>query len=179
MPDLHLGLGPSPKPQFLYVSTEHFAQGWHFWDHGAGVPYEVGEPALTGYVRKVEVVERTRRGESKLKLDLHVHAGPRRYIVEAGLDTHFSRSMLAALARLQPRHFLRPLVVAVEPGTAEAKVVFGNLYDAETGVEIRGSDEARQSDPARLARRVQAAIEDAQADASGVPESAADGGEAA
>jgi hypothetical protein len=152
---LHLGLGPSPRPQFLYVSTEHSPTGWHLWNHATAEAIIVEEPALTGYVRAVEVVERERRGEIKQKLNLHVACGPRRYIVEAGLTTQFARSILSALARLQPEHFAYPLTVAVERGSDE-KVVFGNLYNATNGGEIKGAADARERDPADLARAVQA-----------------------
>ena len=155
-----LGLGPSPKPFFLYVSTEHSPTGWHGWDHASAEPVVVDWPAVTGYVRRVEVVERERRGEMKAKLDVHVAAGPRNFVVEAGLTTHFSRGVLSALVRLQPEHFVYPLTLAVEPGDREAKVVFGNVYNATNGGEIRGSAQARDEDPAELVRRVQAAIEE-------------------
>lgn len=155
---VHLGLGPSPKPFTLYVSTEHNPVGWHGWDHHRGEPIIIDEPAVTGYVRAVGVVERERRGEMKPKLNIQLAAGQRNYIIEAGLDTHFSRSVLAAMARLEHKHFKRALTIVVEPGDRESKVVFGNLYFAELGHEVRTQPHARDKDVDVLLEHVRATL---------------------
>jgi hypothetical protein len=154
---LHLGLGPSPRPEFLYVSTEHSPSGWHRWDHARGEAVVVAENACTGYLRDVAAVERERRGETKVKLDLTLACGPRVYVVESGIETQFSRSVLAALARLTPRHLRRALCVEVRPGD-EDKVVFGDVFDAASGVRINTLSQDREAAPEALLARVRDAL---------------------
>lgn len=156
-PDIHLGLGPSPRPEYLYVSTDHSPSGWHRWNHAKNEPIIVDEPAVTGYVTKAERVEKEYQGKATPKLCLHVSAGPRTYVVQSGLDTQFSHGVLAALARLEPSHFDHALTIEVQPGDT-GKVVFGNLYNAANGRRVRHADTDQDESAENLLARVQATL---------------------
>ena len=138
--DLLLGLGPSPKPEYLYVSTEHSPVGWHRWNHAKAEPIRVEDPALTGYIVAVDTVEKEYKGAVNVKVNIHVSCGQRNYVIQSGLTTTFSKGVLGALCRLQPHHFRAPLTIAVTAGD-EGKVVFGDVWNPANGQRIPFKDQ--------------------------------------
>lgn len=163
MPTVHFGLGPSPRPEYLYVSTDHSAAGWHRWNHVKNEPIVVEEPAVTGYVRKVERVEKEYGGKPTPKLQVTIAAPPRTYVIQSGLDTQFSHGVLSALARLAPSHFDYPLSIEVQPGDT-GKVVFGNVYNAQNGGRVWALEEDADESAEKLLERVQASLAQRTAD---------------
>lgn len=170
-----LGLGELPMPVRLYVGQESDGTkqcGWYTVDHSTDAKRAISDPALHGFLRKIELVEKKsqRRGDA-MKLDLHVQAD-KPYIVRSGLDTIFTRGAILALDAIDT--FERPITIAVIPGTeGEGKAVFARVY--QDGQPIRVEWDAKidlQPMIVRLARRLGVNQSDLQTHENGATEPA-------
>ncbi|WP_338461306.1 hypothetical protein VZH09_09640 [Synechococcus elongatus IITB7] len=122
--DESLGFGPSPGRQYIYVNRSQGCN-WYRLDP-EGHPIAIEAPALTGYIVGLEIRELQRRGKAVPKLHLHIKAD-RHYVLESGAQSVFSKSLVAAIARLQPTQLRQP--IAIEPQAAEGnEAEFARLY---------------------------------------------------
>ncbi|MDZ8086393.1 MAG: hypothetical protein RMY16_12645 [Nostoc sp. DedQUE12b] len=64
--------------------------------------------ALTGYLKELKFEKCERRGKEVYKLLITIQAD-RPYILESGYDTHFAKSVLAAIATLTPEQLYSPI----------------------------------------------------------------------
>lgn len=78
-------------------------------------PIEITQTALTGYLRELKFEKSQRNGEEKCKLLISIQAD-RLYILETGYDTHFSKSILAAVALLTPQQLYSPVTIQPQAG---------------------------------------------------------------
>jgi hypothetical protein len=135
MSEIQLGFGPSPRPQYVYVSQDKSPTGWYLWNFaGDGHAEPIEHQALTGYITGIEVDTKEFKGKENKKLNVTVSAGPRNYIIQVGFYTAFARCMLASLARLRPEHLQTPF--AIETQFGKEKTVFCTLYNAQNGGKI-------------------------------------------
>lgn len=132
------GLGPSPKPQRLYVDRGEVegsgeVYGWYALDDN-NVKTPVFEPALTGTIQQLKIVKTVFNNNEILKLDITVHAGRTTWIVRSGVETTFTRGVVLTLAALPPEALGDEFTILAEPAD---KGVYGSLYNAKTGEWIR------------------------------------------
>lgn len=132
--DIQLGFGPSPRPQYVYLDADTDPNGWYFFDHASESRVPIEEAALTGELVKVETTEKEFRGKTNPKVQFHVSAGPRNYIIETGRYTAFARCMLAALSRMGAENISRP--ITIEPQRGDEKAVFANVYNPVNGGRV-------------------------------------------
>ncbi|MCC5633047.1 hypothetical protein LC613_36605 [Nostoc sphaeroides CHAB 2801] len=52
----------------------------------------------------------------------------RPYILESGHDTHFAKSVLAAIATLTPQQLYSPITLQPTPGTTDENVLFCRVW---------------------------------------------------
>lgn len=130
------GLGPSPRKQYLYISTEHSPTGWHRWDHVNESPIPIQETGLYGKLVAIQETEKTYKKDVNKKLRFHINAGPLRYAIETGRYSTFSKGMLASIQELGASGIKKTLCVAPEPSTQEEKVVFAGVYDGTNGKRV-------------------------------------------
>ncbi|WP_242054260.1 hypothetical protein [Nostoc sp. FACHB-888] len=52
----------------------------------------------------------------------------RLYILESGHDTHFAKSVLAAIATLTPEQLYSPITLQPTPGTTDESVLFCRVW---------------------------------------------------
>lgn len=91
-----------------------------------GQPVILEAAALTGYLKELKFEETTRRGKQVYKLLTHIE-GDRPYVIESGHDSHFSKGLLSAVARLNKGELRQPLTI--EPRAAdEETVLFCSCY---------------------------------------------------
>lgn len=91
-----------------------------------GQPVNLEAVAITGYLKDLKFEEATRRGKQVYKL-LTTLEGDRPYVIESGHDSHFSKGLLSAVARLNRDDLQQP--VTIEPRAAdEETVLFCSLY---------------------------------------------------
>lgn len=139
-----MGFGRPPRPEYVFIDQDKSPKtGWYTLDYsGPGsegiTPVPIPHSGLTGYLTRVDEYMQEYRGEEKRKIQFHVQAGPRLYVIRTGFTTTFSRSLLGALAKLQPEHFKVPLCIEISMGK-EAKTTFATLYNASNGRTVKSA----------------------------------------
>lgn len=128
-----LGFGKKPAPVFVFI--RHSSESlWYIRDKQAGENTPIPERDLTGYLRNLWRYDRIDQStqESVPKLMLEIQAD-RHYIIQSGLETNFSKSLLAGLLELEPKDLENPLTLVVEDnaGGRGRPTVFARL-------EVRG-----------------------------------------
>lgn len=109
-----LGFGKRPEPVFVFV--RHSPESlWYSRDKREAQNVPLVERDLTGYVRGIWRYDRVDgdTGENVPKLMTQVHAD-REYVIQSGLETNFSKSLLAGLLELPPEALSDPLTLVVE-----------------------------------------------------------------
>ncbi len=109
-------LGFGKKAQPVYVFVKHSPESlWYSRDKAAQENVPISERDLTGYLVNVWRFERRddATGEVVPKLMVQVHAD-REYIIQSGLETNFSRSLLAGLLELEVDDLKNPITLVVE-----------------------------------------------------------------
>lgn len=150
-----LGFGQSSRPRYVYCNR---SQGglWYFLSEDSNrTPQPIAHNALTCLVEKLEFKQVERRGRETWKTHLYVQSD-RSYILEAGYDSNFSRSLISALAILAPAQIQRPITIEVQAAESE-EVLFCRVYTA-TG-ELVFAPWDTQTDWRKVARQAVANID--------------------
>ena len=95
----------------------------------------ITQTALTGYLKELKFEKCERRGKEVYKLLITIQAD-RPYILESGHDTHFAKSVLAAMpaatrsgnATLTPEQLYSPITLQPQPGTTDENVLFCRIW---------------------------------------------------
>ncbi|BBD70439.1 hypothetical protein NIES4072_68050 [Nostoc commune NIES-4072] len=87
----------------------------------------IASTALTGYLRELKFEKCERRSKEVYKLLATIQAD-RTYILESGHDTHFTKSILAAIATLTPEQLYSPITLQPTPGTTDENVLFCRVW---------------------------------------------------
>lgn len=87
----------------------------------------IASTALTGYLRELKFEKCERRSKEVYKLLATIQAD-RTYILESGHDTHFTKSILAAIATLTPQQLYSPITLQPTPGTTDENVLFCRVW---------------------------------------------------
>jgi hypothetical protein len=119
-----LGFGESPRVRFIYCNRSNSCL-W-YWLNDAREVVPIPQTALTCFVEKLEFKQVERRGKETWKTHLHVK-GDRRYVLEAGYDSNFSKSLLCALATLTVYQLQQPITIEVQAADSE-EVLFCRVY---------------------------------------------------
>lgn len=123
-PEQPLGFGASPRPQYIYCNRSNNCLWYWLDDDRAIVP--ITKTALTCYLEKLEFKQVERRGKETWKTHLHVR-GDRRYILEAGYDSNFSKGLLSALATASHQWLKQPVTIEVQAADSD-EVLFCRFY---------------------------------------------------
>lgn len=119
-----LGFSEAPRPRYIYCNRSQNCL-W-YWLNDARDVVPISQTALTCMVEKLEFKQVERRGKETWKIHLHVKAD-RRYILEAGYDSNFSKSLLSALSVLTPQQLQHPLTIEVQAADSD-EVLFCRVY---------------------------------------------------
>ena len=85
-----LGFGHPPKPRYIYPNRKYPNCLWYFWNGGKKEHEPIEFHALTGIIDRLEITEKEFKGETELKVNLHVRA-ERVYIIQVGYETLFAK----------------------------------------------------------------------------------------
>jgi hypothetical protein len=118
-----LGLHSEAGSSKIYCNRQHGG----LWYTLNGEPSLVTATALTGYLKELRFENTERRKKETCKLLITVQAD-RTYILESGYDTHFSKSILAAIATLTPQQLYSPITLQPQPGTTDESVLFCRVW---------------------------------------------------
>lgn len=123
-PKQPLGFSEAPRPRYVYCNR---SQGclWYWLNDGREV-MPIQQTALTCLVEKLEFKQVERRGKDTWKIHLHVRAD-RRYVLESGYDSNFSKSLLSALSVLTPQQLQQPITIEVQAAESD-EVLFCRVY---------------------------------------------------
>ncbi|MGL5926715.1 hypothetical protein [Chroococcidiopsis sp.] len=121
-----LGFSEPPSPQYIFVGNEPEQGLWYFLSEDSKKNY-IPQKALTGTIRKLEIVHREYKKQELIKLDITIESD-RTYVLRTGFGTVFCKGLLLALNTLNSLD--KPLTIAVAPG--EETVVFARVYDGAT-----------------------------------------------
>ena len=124
VPEPPLGFIQPPKPVWIYANRNQ-TDSWYTLnaDRQAVV---CPSNALAGQITDLTFKEVTRRGKPVWKLHLTLKAD-RTYVIEAGSDSCFSKSVLAALAKIPPADLKQAVTLEVYPAD-NGESLFSNLY---------------------------------------------------
>lgn len=122
--NVELGFGEPPRARYIYCNRSNNCLWYWMNDSREVVP--IPNKALTGHVEKLEFKKVERRGKDTWKTHLHVRAD-RRYILEAGYDSNFSKSLLSALSEMTPQKLKQPITIEVQAAESE-EVLFCRVY---------------------------------------------------
>ncbi|WP_341528481.1 hypothetical protein WKK05_03815 [Nostoc sp. UHCC 0302] len=111
-------------------------------------PVAITQTALTGYLRELKFEKSDRNGEEKCKLLISIQAD-KLYILESGYDTHFSKSILAAVALLTPQQLYSPVTIQPQAGD-KGTVLFCRVW---AGSELIIANYNEQTDFKVIARQ--------------------------
>lgn len=121
-----LGFTEAPSPQYIFVGNEPGKGLWYFLTEENTQNY-ISHKALTGTIKKLELVHREYKRQELVKLDITIESD-RTYVIRTGFGTVFCKGLLLALNTLNQLD--KPVTIAVAPG--EETVVFARCYDAAT-----------------------------------------------
>lgn len=119
-----LGFSDAPRPRYIYCNRSNNCL-W-YWLNDAREVVPIAQTALTCLVEKLEFKQVERRGKETWKVHLSVQAD-RRYILEAGYDSNFSKSLLSALSVMTPQQLQQPITVEVQAADTD-EVLFCRVY---------------------------------------------------
>ena len=119
-----LGFSEAPRPRYIYCNRSQNCLWYWLNDSREAMP--ILQTALTCVVEKLEFKQVERRGKDTWKVHLHVRAD-RRYILEAGYDSNFSKSLLSALSVITAPQLSQPLTIEVQAADSE-EVLFCRVY---------------------------------------------------
>lgn len=145
-----LGFCESPKPRHIYCNRSQNCL-W-YWLNDAREVVPVQSSALRCVIEKLEFKQVERRGKDTWKVHLHVRAD-RPYILEAGYDSVFSKSLLSALAVCSPEWLSRAVVIEVQAADSD-EVLFCKIYANGELVFAPWDDSTNWKAVARLALQV-------------------------
>lgn len=134
-----LGFGAAPKSQ-VYVFCNRKHGGVWYTLNGQSQPEIIEQPALTGYIRRLEFKQVERRKEETSKLHCYIEAD-RFYVLESGSKAHFTKGLLSAIASLATEDLQKPLTLYPQPSTENAEVLFCNVYQGERQIFAPYDDE--------------------------------------
>lgn len=121
----------SRLPRIVYVAKEGGSL-WHFWSVEKQEIEPILANSISGYLRRLEVVATTseKYGVSD-KLRIHLEAGKENFVLQSGIDSWFSKSLLRNLGCLTRQQLLN--WIAIEPYTPDqgSKVIFARVYDSQ------------------------------------------------
>ncbi len=119
-----LGFSDAPRPRYVYCNRSNHCL-W-YWLNDAREVVPIAQTALTCLVEKLEFKQVERRGKDTWKVHLSVQAD-RRYILEAGYDSNFSKSLLSALSVMTPQQLQQPITIEVQAADSD-EVLFCRVY---------------------------------------------------
>ncbi|MBD2533480.1 hypothetical protein H6G97_29540 [Nostoc flagelliforme FACHB-838] len=113
--------------------NRHNGSLWYTLSNNEVTP--IASTALTGYLRELKFEKCERRSKEVYKLLATIQAD-RTYILESGHDTHFTKSILAAMpaatrsgnATLTPQQLYSPITLQPTPGTTDENVLFCRVW---------------------------------------------------
>lgn len=136
MSEVKMGLGGAPDPIYLHVSESIDEGGevhpWHMWDGKKQIP--VKDRSLTGILTNIRLkLGPEFKGRRPVKIQLRVDTGSQPYVMQAGVETTFTRGMLLALDMVDD--LTQPFMFVVANGGE--KVVFARLHLAANGERVK------------------------------------------
>ncbi|MEH2458287.1 hypothetical protein [Nostoc sp.] len=120
---------------------------WYRWDQDQAVA--ITNTALTGYLKDLRFEKCKRRDKETPKLLITIQAD-KTYILESGYDTHFSKSLLAAVALLRSDQILLPLTLQPQAGNDES-VLFCRVWVGQELVVAPYNDQTNWREIAKRA----------------------------
>ncbi|PSB09854.1 hypothetical protein C7B61_11090 [filamentous cyanobacterium CCP1] len=151
-----LGFGESPRPKYIYCNRSQGGLWYSLADDASRTPQPIAHPALTCLVDRLEFKQVERRGRETWKTHLHVKAD-RLYILEAGYDSNFSRSLISALSVMTALQLQQPITIEVQAADTE-EVLFCRVY---SNGELIFAPWDEQTDWRKVARRAIANVDGA------------------
>lgn len=122
-----LGLHNEVGTVKIYCNRNHNCN-WFTWDSINEIAVPIEQQAITGYLHSIEVIQTEYKNKPLYKLNIHLLAD-RKYILEAGIETLFSKSVLSAISKLTPQQ-IKQQTITFQPRQSqqEEKVLFCSVY---------------------------------------------------
>lgn len=120
-----LGFVQPPKATWIYANRTQ-GDRW-YWRNNSGEYELCPTSALSGRLVQLEFKQVTRRQQPVWKLWAILEAD-RTYIIESGRDSVFAKSLLVAIASLEPGKLEQPITLEVYPADQNEESLFCNVY---------------------------------------------------
>lgn len=116
----------TPPVRWVYIGDSEMGDSlWYFVVDGTRQP--ILEEALIGTVKRLFGGKRVIKDKTVYKLCVEVECGPQTYILQSGLETFFSKGLIAGLEAADEETLRDTIAIKVRPGESE-KVVFCSLF---------------------------------------------------
>ncbi len=139
------GFGDPPTTVFIFIGESEDGDAktpWYKFDYDNDRKISIEETALYGRLVQVKIRKKVFKGKEGFKAVFYFETPLRKYAVQSGVDSTFTRKLLFTLEQVQ--NLDQRLCLGVQFGN-DTKVVFPTLWDS-TGQWIKSSewDEKRQ-----------------------------------
>lgn len=116
---------PPDRALFIYCNRQRSSGLWYTLDDHRE-PVALYHKAICGYLKDLSLTKAMRRGKPVGKLRIGLQ-GDRRYVLEAGEESEFTKSALACLLGLETSKLFLPITLMPDPGESE-EVVFCQIF---------------------------------------------------
>lgn len=128
------GFSQGSGKRYVYVENDQFGNCWHFYGDRTE-EFSIKQNTLTGLVTELRYDTVERGGRTSSKCWVTIAALGQTYVLESGLETVFSRGVVAALAAATQEQLAQPISISVRTGDQESKAVLSTVRD-NTGTWI-------------------------------------------
>jgi len=122
MPEL--GFGPAPWPVRVYCNRTN---GGNWYVLKDSEPEIIPHEALTGIPLSLTFPRVERRGQEVIKMNLVIQAD-KTYILEAGYDSQFSKSLMSCLSMFGPGSLAGQVITVVPSPGSDESVLFCRVF---------------------------------------------------
>lgn len=151
-----LGFGPSPYPVKVYCNRTNGGVWYTLQDSNV---QPIVQESLTGYLQQIRFEKVTRRDKEVSKLHIEIDAD-RKYILEAGSESQFSRTFLNCCSQFDVGVLHNKLVSIVPaPSQEDDSVLFCRLFVDGKSVRTENNPPTSDSDAWRqIAHKAKEAV---------------------
>jgi hypothetical protein len=114
----------------IHCNREHEGLLWYFWNSGEAKAEQVCPEhyMLMCIPRKLTWLSEEYKGKSSWKMLLEVDAASTSYTLKAGQDSHFTKGLMMALAKLSRKEMDEGIGIAPNASERDEKVLFCHVF---------------------------------------------------
>ena len=113
-------------PTYVYIDTN----GYYLWDHKQKKRVPITEKGLRGHITGLDLKDKPYRGKSVIKLLIGVTTEDKEYVIQTGINSWFSKTILIRLNDLSSEFLNKPITIGIQKSKSKSDVIFGKIQPA-------------------------------------------------